>query len=482
MLEICGFAAFCNIAFGERDPPLLLLNCAFNYCMAIASVNPATGEKLKEFKPHNEIEIEKTLRQAATAFEKYRGEPFPKRAQLLIEVAALLEREKQELARTMTLEMGKLLRDSVAEIEKCVRGCRYYAENAERFLEDEAAQTEARRSYLHYEPMGPVLAIMPWNFPFWQVFRFAAPALMAGNVGILKHAANVPQCTLAIEQLFCRAGFEEGIFQALLIEADQVEKVIVDPRIKAVTLTGSEKAGSAVASVAAREIKKSVLELGGSDPFIVMPSADFGLAVSTAVKARTINTGQSCIAAKRFFIADKIYDNFLERMRSLRVGDPLDETTELGPLATEQILKGVDEQVQKSIAAGAKLLTGGNRIAGPGFFYEPTVLVDVPRESPAFREEVFGPVAAVFRIRDAEEAIDLANDHRYGLAASAWTNDRIEQELFASELESGMVFINAMSASDPRLPFGGVKRSGFGRELGAAGIREFMNAKTIWIA
>jgi succinate-semialdehyde dehydrogenase/glutarate-semialdehyde dehydrogenase len=454
--------------------------------MAIASINPATGEKLKEFTPHNAVEIETTLRQAAAAFEKYRGEPFPTRAQLMMSVANLLEREKQELAQTMTLEMGKLLRDSIAEIEKCGRGCRYYAENAERFLEDEAAQTDARRSYLHYEPMGPVLAIMPWNFPFWQVFRFAAPALMAGNVGILKHAANVPQCALAIEQLFCRAGFEKGIFQTLLIEAGQVEKLVVDPRIKAVTLTGSEKAGSVVASVAAREIKKSVLELGGSDPFIVMPSADFGLAVSTAVKARTINTGQSCIAAKRFFIADKIYDNFLnkfvEQMRSLKVGDPLDEATEIGPLATEQIREGVDEQVQKSIAAGAKLLTGGNRIAGPGFFYEPTVLVDVPKDSPAFREEVFGPVAAVFRVHDAEEAIDLANDHRYGLAASAWTNDPIEQELFASELESGMVFINAMSASDPRLPFGGVKRSGFGRELGAAGIREFMNAKTIWVA
>jgi len=454
--------------------------------MAIASINPATGEKLKEFTPHNAVEIETTLRQAAAAFEKYRGEPFPTRAQLMMSVANLLEREKQELAQTMTLEMGKLLRDSVAEIEKCGRGCRYYAENAERFLEDEAAQTNARRSYLHYEPMGPVLAIMPWNFPFWQVFRFAAPALMAGNVGILKHAANVPQCALAIEQLFCRAGFEKGIFQTLLIEAGQVEKLIVDPRIKAVTLTGSEKAGSVVASVAAREIKKSVLELGGSDPFIVMPSADFGLAVSTAVKARTINTGQSCIAAKRFFIADKIYDNFLnkfvEQMRSLKVGDPLDEATEIGPLATEQIRKGVDEQVQKSIAAGAKLLTGGNRIAGPGFFYEPTVLVDVPKDAPAFREEVFGPVAAVFRVHDAEEAIGLANDHRYGLAASAWTNDPIEQELFVSELESGMVFINAMSASDPRLPFGGVKRSGFGRELGAAGIHEFMNAKTIWIA
>ena len=454
--------------------------------MAIAWINPATGEKLKEFTPHNDVEIEKALRQADAAFQKYRGQRFAKRAQLMMSVATLLEAEKNELARTMTLEMGKLLRDSVAEIEKCARGCRHYAENAERFLEDEPAQTGARRSYVRYEPMGPILAIMPWNFPFWQVFRFAAPSLMAGNVGILKHAGNVPQCAMAIEQLFCRAGFDEGIFQTLLIEVDQVEKLIVDKRIRAVTLTGSEKAGSSVGSTAAREIKKSVLELGGNDPFIVMPSADFGLAVSTAVKARTINTGQSCIAAKRFFIADQIYDDFLnkfvEQMRSLKVGDPMDETTEIGPLATEQILNGVHQQVQKTIAMGAKCLTGGNRIAGPGFFYEPTVLTDVPKDSPAFREEVFGPVAAVLRVSDAEEAIDLANDSRYGLAASAWTNDQIEQELFASELESGMVFINAISASDPRLPFGGVKHSGFGRELGAAGIREFMNTKTIWIS
>jgi len=327
---------------------------------------------------------------------------------------------------------------------------------------------------------------MPWNFPFWQVFRFAAPALIAGNVGVLKHAANVPQCALAIEKIFCRAGFEEGAFQALLIEAKQVEKVIVDPRIKAVTLTGSEKAGSEVASIAARQIKKSVLELGGNDPFIVMPSADFESALETAVKARTINSGQSCIAAKRFAVADEIYDRFLDqfvqRMRELKVGDPFDETTEIGPLATEHILEGVHDQVQKSIALGAKLLTGGNRIHGPGFFYEPTVLVDVPQESPAYREEVFGPVASVFRVRDAADAIELANDSTFGLGASAWTNDPAEKELFASELEAGMVFINAMVASDPRLPFGGVKRSGFGRELGAMGIREFTNAKTIWIS
>jgi succinate-semialdehyde dehydrogenase / glutarate-semialdehyde dehydrogenase len=454
--------------------------------MAIASINPATGEKLKEFKPHTDVEIEKRLRRAENAFQQHRREPFPKRAQLLVGVATLLEQEKQELARTITLEMGKLYRDSIAEIEKCARACRYYAENAERFLEDETAQTDARRSYVRYEPLGPVLAIMPWNFPFWQIFRFAAPAMMAGNVALLKHAANVPQCALAIEQLFCRAGFQDGAFQTLLIESERVERVIVDPRVRAVTLTGSEKAGAAVGTVAAREIKKTVLELGGSDPFIVMPSADFSAAVSTAVKARTINTGQSCIAAKRFFIADKIYDSFLqqfvERMRNLKVGDPFDEAVEIGPLATEQILNGVDEQVRKSATLGAKVLTGGNRIHGPGFFYEPTALVDVPRESPAFREEVFGPVASVFRIRDAAEAIELANDSEFGLAASAWTNEETEQSLFASELESGMVFINAMSASDPRLPFGGVKHSGFGRELGAVGIREFMNAKTVWIS
>jgi succinate-semialdehyde dehydrogenase/glutarate-semialdehyde dehydrogenase len=454
--------------------------------MAIASINPATGEKLKEFSAFTQSEIEKRLQRAERAFDHHRREPFPKRALLLMGAASLLEQEKKNFARTITLEMGKLFGAALEELEKCARACRFYAENAERFLEDEPALTAAARSYVHYEPLGPVLAVMPWNFPFWQVFRFAAPALMAGNVGLLKHAANVPQCALAIEEIFCRAGFDEGVFQTLLIESEQVEKVIVDPRVKAVTLTGSERAGSAVASTAAREIKKAVLELGGSDAFIVMPSADFESALSTAVKARTINSGQSCIAAKRFFIADQVYDNFVrqfvEKMRALRIGDPFDETTEIGPLATEQILNGVHEQVQKSIATGAKLLTGGNRIHGPGLFYEPTVLVNVPKESPAYCEEVFGPVASIFRVRDAAEAIETANDSSFGLGASAWTNDRDEQELFALELESGMVFINAMVASDPRLPFGGAKRSGFGRELGAHGIREFTNIKTIWIS
>jgi succinate-semialdehyde dehydrogenase/glutarate-semialdehyde dehydrogenase len=383
------------------------------------------------------------------------------------------------------MEMGKILRAAVDEVERCERACRFYAENAERFLEDEPVQTQAARSFVRYQPLGAVLAIMPWNFPFWQVFRFAVPALMAGNVGLLKHAANVPQCALAIEDIFRRAGFDDGAFQALLIEARQAEMLIADPRVKAVTLTGSDRAGSAVGSTAGREIKKSVLELGGSDPFIVLSSADFENAVATAVKARTINTGQSCIAAKRFLIADSIYDKFLEqfveRMRGLKVGNPLDDATEIGPLATEQILNGVHDQVQKSIAAGAKLLTGGNRIQGAGFYYEPTVLADVPRESPAYREELFGPVASVFRVRDNAEALEMANDSVFGLGASVWTNDAKEQELYVSELEAGMVFINGMVASDPRLPFGGVKRSGFGRELGATGIREFMNTKTVWI-
>jgi len=454
--------------------------------MAIASINPATGEKLQDFSAFDDAEIEKRLNLAEKAFRKYRATTFTERSELLEAVAELLFQEKKRFAQIITLEMGKLFRDSVAEIEKCARGCQFYVENGERFLEDEAAQTDAAESYVKYQPLGPVLAIMPWNFPFWQVFRFAAPALVAGNVSLLKHASNVPQCALAIEQIFCRARFDDGVFQTLLIEPEQVEKMIVDLRVKAVTLTGSEKAGGTVASTAAREIKKSVLELGGSDAFIMMPSADFERALSTAVKARTINTGQSCIAAKRFLIADKIYDEFLgqfvDRMRALKVGDPMDEATELGPLATEQILQGVHDQVQKSIAAGAKLLTGGNRIHGPGFFYEPTVLVDVPKESPAYREEVFGPVASIFRVRDAADAVELANDTTFGLAASAWTDDPEEQKLFTSELDTGMVFINAMVASDPRLPFGGVKRSGFGRELGAPGIREFTNAKTIWIS
>ena len=400
--------------------------------------------------------------------------------------ADLLEQEKDGLARIITLEMGKLLRAGVDEIVKCARGCRFYAEKAEEFLAQKNLSTEAARSYVRYEPMGSILAIMPWNYPFWQVFRFAAPTLMAGNVGLLKHAPNVPQCALAIEDIFRRAGFEEGVFQTLLIETEQTRRVIDDPRVKAVTLTGSERAGSEVASAAARQIKKSVLELGGSDAFIVMPSADLEAAIKTGVTARTLNTGQSCIAAKRFIISDRIYDRFVpefvKRMEALKIGDPLDPTTELAPLTSEAILHGVDKQVQTLIGAGAKLLTGGRRVDRAGFFYEPTVLADIPHDSPAAREEIFGPVASLFRAANAAEAITIANDSPFGLGASVWTNEPAEQQLFATELETGMVFVNSMVASDSRLPFGGIKRSGIGRELGEEGIREFVNLKTVSIA
>ncbi len=454
--------------------------------MPIASINPATGEMLREFSALASAQIEEKLAKAVAAFERHRRTSFTQRAEWMLAAAQLLEQEKERLARIITLEMGKLLRAGIEEITKCAKGCRFYAENAERFLGDQIVPTDAIRSYVRYEPIGAVLAIMPWNFPFWQVFRFAAPALMAGNVGLLKHAANVPQCALAIEDIFLRAGFEDGAFQTLLIEAEQTRGLIDDPRVKAVMLTGSERAGSEVASAAGRQIKKSVLELGGSDAFIVMPSADFEAAMATGVTARTINTGQSCIAAKRFILSDRIYDRFVprfvERMRSLKIGDPFEAATEIGPLASEAILRGVDEQVQASIAAGAKLLTGGKRIERAGFFYEPTVLTDIPVESPAYREEIFGPVASFFRVSDAAEAIKIANDSSFGLGASAWTNDASEQQFFASELETGMVFINSMVASDPRLPFGGAKRSGFGRELAAEGIREFVNIKTVSIA
>src|SRR2546423_10930583 len=454
--------------------------------MAIASTNPATGEIVKEFAAIDSRQIEEKLAKADGAFRSYRKTSFEQRTNWLSAAADLLEKDKARLARTMTLEMGKLLRAAEEEITKCARGCVFYSENAERFLTEQKMATEPAHNFVRYEPMGPVLAIMPWNFPFWQVFRFAAPALMAGNVALLKHAANVPQCALAIEDIFQRAGFPDGVFQSLLVETKQVPPIIEDPRVKAVTLTGSERAGSEVASAAAGQIKKSVLELGGSDPFIVMPSADLPAAVKTGVAARIQNAGQSCIAAKRFILSDKIYEafvnEFVARMRALKVGDPRDSATEIGPLASEAILEGVDEQVQKSIKAGAKLLTGGKRIDRSGFFYEPTVLSDIPHDSPAYREEIFGPVACCFRAGNAADAISIANDSSFGLGATAWTNDSGEKDLFAKELEAGMVFINSMVVSDPRLPFGGAKRSGFGRELGAEGIREFVNIKTVSMA
>jgi succinate-semialdehyde dehydrogenase/glutarate-semialdehyde dehydrogenase len=382
--------------------------------------------------------------------------------------------------------MGKPLKSAIAEAEKCAWVCRYYAEQAAVFLGDELVETDASRSYIRYQPLGVILAIMPWNFPFWQVFRFAAPALMAGNVGLLKHASNVPQCALAIEEIFQRAGFPEGCFQTVLIGVEPVQTLLEDPRIKAATLTGSEPAGMSVGRIAGHQLKKTVLELGGSDPFIVLPSADLPKAIETAVQARIINNGQSCIAAKRFIvhreIAGEFENRFVARMAALRVGDPLDPQTEIGPLATAKIAAELHEQVEQSVAAGARLLCGGRKLEGPGNFYEPTVVADAPPDSPAYKDELFGPVATLFRANSLAEAVRLANDSNFGLGASAWTNDPAECEQLVNEIESGSVFINGMVKSDPRLPFGGIKRSGYGRELSEHGIREFVNVKTVWIA
>ncbi|MEP6995157.1 MAG: NAD-dependent succinate-semialdehyde dehydrogenase [Acidobacteriota bacterium] len=454
--------------------------------MAIASINPANGETLRTFDPHSEAEIERRVALAADEFRRWRAVSFSDRAARMARAGELLEAHKQELARVMTLEMGKPVGAAVAEAEKCAWVCRYYAENAQAFLSDEPAPTDASRSFVRYQPLGAVLAVMPWNFPFWQVFRFAAPALMAGNVGLLKHASNVPQCALAIEEIFRRAELPEGAFQTLLIGSDRVQALIQDPRIAAVTLTGSEGAGVSVGAAAGKALKKCVLELGGSDPFIVLPSADIEAAAAAAVKARTINNGQSCIAAKRFIVhrdaAPDFERRFVERMVALKIGDPLDPSVEIGPLATPAIAAEVDDQVRRSIAAGARLLVGGRRMEGPGNYYTPTVLGDVPRDSPAAVEEIFGPVASLFRVGGVEEAIALANASRFGLGASAWTRDAGEVERLISGIDAGAVFINGMVKSDPRLPFGGIKHSGFGRELAEHGIREFVNVKAVWIA
>jgi len=452
--------------------------------MRIESVNPASGERLRAFEVEGALAVEAKLARAATAFRAWSRRPLGERAAIVARAGELLESERQAFGRLMTLEMGKLVGAAADEAAKCATACRYYAERGEEFMRPEIVTAAAGdRDAICFEPLGVVLAVMPWNFPFWQVIRFAAPALVAGNVGLLKHASNVPQCALAIEDLFRRAGAPEGVFQTLLIGSEPVAALIADERVAAVTVTGSEAAGRAIGAAAGAHLKKSVLELGGSDPFLVLPSADLDRAVATAVKARMVNTGQSCIAAKRFIVADAVHDRFAAAFTAaigaLVVGDPSDPQTQIGPLATAAIRDGVAEQVARSVAAGARVLTGGRALEGPGYYYAPTVLADVPPTAPAARDEVFGPVAALFRVAGIDEAIALANATPFGLGAAAFTRDHQEADRLARELEAGSVFINGMVVSDARFPFGGVKRSGHGRELSRYGLHEFVNVKTV---
>jgi succinate-semialdehyde dehydrogenase/glutarate-semialdehyde dehydrogenase len=454
--------------------------------MSIATINPATGETVRTFDEAGDAELDRKLELAHRAFAHWKATSFSQRAGAMAKAGELLDAEKERWARLMVLEMGKTIASARAEAEKCAWVCRHYAEHAQRFLEDQRIDTGKTESYVRNLPLGPVLAIMPWNFPFWQVFRFVAPGLMAGNVGLLKHASNVPQCALAIEEILRRAGFPEGVFQTLLVGAGKVSGILEDPRLAAATLTGSEGAGAAVASTAGKNIKKTVLELGGSDPFVVMPSADVEKAARTAVLARNINNGQSCIAAKRFIVHEAVYDKFEERflaaLSKLKVGDPMEENTDVGPLATEDIRRGIEAQVDDALKKGARLLAGGKRVGNKGWYYAPTAIADIPENALAWREEVFGPVALLFRVKSLDQAIAMANATDFGLGSSAWTRDAKEQERFVNELEAGMTFINSMVASDPRLPFGGVKRSGYGRELSRDGILEFVNRKAISIA
>lgn len=457
--------------------------------MPIATINPATGETIKTFAPASEAEIDAAIGRAYERFRRYRTTSFAERTAWATATADLMEAEADDVAALMTLEMGKTLASAKAEVLKCAKGFRFYAEHAQAMLAPESADAvavNASQAYAQYQPLGVVLAVMPWNFPLWQAVRFAAPALMAGNVGLLKHASNVPQSALYLADVIARGGFPDGCFQTLLVPAGAVERILRDPRVAAATLTGSEPAGRSVAAIAGDEVKPTVLELGGSDPFIVMPSADLEKAVSTAVTARVQNNGQSCIAAKRFIAHRDIYDDFLAKfvdtMASLRVGDPTDPATDIGPLATEQGRDEVDKQVQQAVAAGATVRCGGVRPERPGWFYPPTVLTDITREMPIFGEEVFGPVASVYRATDIDEAIDIANDTSFGLGANAWTREETEQQWFINGLDAGQVFINGMTVSYPEVPFGGIKRSGYGRELSAHGIREFCNIKTVWIA
>ncbi|PMB05277.1 NADP-dependent succinic semialdehyde dehydrogenase, partial [Fischerella thermalis CCMEE 5328] len=450
------------------------------------TINPATGELLKNFEPHSDAEIAAKLDLAQQAFEHYRQTSFSERSRWLDKVADILEQEKADLAKLMTLEMGKTYKSAIAEVEKCAWVCRYYAEHAAQFLADTYVETDATKSFVKYQPLGIILAVMPWNFPFWQVFRFAAPALMAGNVGLLKHASNVPQCALAIEEIIQKAGFPTGVFQTLLIPGAKVGDLMSDDRIKAATLTGSEPAGISLAVASAKQIKKTVLELGGSDPFIVLESADLQAAVAVATTARMLNNGQSCIAAKRFILQEAIADQFekllLEKYQGLKVGDPMQPDTDIGPLATPDILRDLEQQVQTCVKAGAKVLIGGQPLADrPGNFFPPTMITDLSPDSAIAKEEFFGPVALLFRVPDIDEAIKLANATPFGLGASAWTTNSQEQQRFIDEIEAGAVFINGMVKSDPRIPFGGIKRSGYGRELGIQGIHEFVNIKTVWV-
>jgi succinate-semialdehyde dehydrogenase/glutarate-semialdehyde dehydrogenase len=451
--------------------------------MTFASINPTTGKTLAEFPAHTPAQVEQAIARAHDAAARWRHTPVTERAVIVARLATLLDAEQDRLGRMMTLEMGKPIRAAVEEAAKCATACRYYAEHGPSFIADERVDDAEHRSFVTYQPLGVVLAVMPWNFPFWQAIRFMAPAFVAGNVGLLKHASNVPQCALELESLVTRAGGPPGLFQTLLIASDAVAGVLGDSRVAAATLTGSEGAGSSVASIAGRHLKKTVLELGGSDPFIVMPSADLDRAVETAVKARTINNGQSCIAAKRFIVHVDIFDSFVARftagMQALVVGDPIDPATQLGPLATAKLAEELEAQVVASVTKGARLLCGGRRTQPASAWFPATVLVDIPDDAPAFGDELFGPVGCVFRARDVGDAIRIANATRFGLGASAWTSRADEQERFAREIETGSVFVNDMVVSDPRFPFGGVKSSGYGRELSAVGMREFTNIKTV---
>ncbi|MGV9498398.1 NADP-dependent succinic semialdehyde dehydrogenase [Streptomyces sp. NPDC003642] len=458
--------------------------------MPIATVNPANGETLKTYEAMGEEEIERRLQLAEATFRTYRTTTFGERARLLRRAADLLDEDQQDIARVMTTEMGKPIQQARAEAAKCAKAMRWYADHAEELLADEepseadVKDSGASRVRVRYRPLGPVLAVMPWNFPLWQVVRFAAPALMAGNVGLLKHASNVPQTALYLEDLFHRAGFTEGCFQTLLIGSAAVDDILRDERVKAATLTGSEPAGRAVASTAGEMIKKTVLELGGSDPFVVMPSADLDRAAKVAVTARVQNTGQSCIAAKRFIVHADVHDAFAERfaegMRALKVGDPLSDETEVGPLSSEQGLRDLEELVDDAVRGGARVLCGGERPEGPGWYYTPTILSGITREMRIHREEAFGPVATLYRVADLDEAVLVANDSPFGLSSNVWTRDEAEVDRFTRDLEAGGVFFNGMTASHPAFPFGGVKRSGYGRELSGHGIREFCNITTVW--